>query len=104
MAAADQVENLASPTSSTDRPTVLSINHNWANSTTVLRMFATLAHDVDACARSIDDVREMLQRARDGRGWEREWAQEVQDLVKRCVLSPSALACQSLPGLSNLTR
>ena len=48
-------------------------------------MFDTLCADVDACARSIDDVREMLQQARGTTGWEAEWAQEVQELVKRCA-------------------
>lgn len=83
----DQVENLPSAISNgaVNPAPVLSINHNWANSVTLLRMLDTLCADVDACAGSIDDVRQMLREARGPTGWEAEWVQEVQDLVKRCV-------------------
>lgn len=78
---ADQVENLASPSQPFDL--VLSINHNWANSTTLLRMFDTLCRDIDACARSIDDIKILLRERLSAGEWEGEWTQEVQDLVKR---------------------
>jgi hypothetical protein len=93
----DQVENLSSSPSAGANYSgpILSINHNWANSTTLLRMFDTLCTDVDACARSIDDVREMLQQARGSTGWEAEWVQEVQELVKRCVSSRCAVRVQA---------
>lgn len=81
IAHADQVENLASPSQPFDL--VLSINHNWANSTTLLRMFDTLCRDIDACARSIEDIKILLRERRPAGEWEGEWVQEVQDLVKR---------------------
>ncbi|KAL7409999.1 hypothetical protein BDY24DRAFT_418319 [Mrakia frigida] len=98
-----QVENL--PSSSSPTQPILSINHNWLNSTSLLRVFQALVDDIEACEESIEDVREMLvvqyERERVGgrseakggeenvrageaglEKWEAEWVREVQELVK----------------------
>ena len=85
----DQVLNLPS-TSQTSDPSplphplcpILSLNHNWLNSTTLLRTYHTLLADIDACSTAIADIHHLLS-TRAEPGWEQAWFDEVQELVRR---------------------
>ncbi|CED85027.1 Uncharacterized conserved protein, contains JmjC domain [Phaffia rhodozyma] len=81
-----QVENLSTGEGTGSQ--ILSINHNWGNATNVRQMYDCLCSDLDACAESIADVKDILQlkATRDGQdeaSWMADWVNEIQELCER---------------------
>jgi len=76
-----QVENLSHPT--------FSLNHNWINAHSLVKVYDTLERDVAAARASIEDVRELLQTRTEGRpaGW--QWEPEFESCVREMVAQNS---------------